>query len=479
MVRLLLTNRKGSTGRAGATRATTILVGVAFLLATTLAMASKRPKPTIAAPLPPDLLMDGGRKLSFERSFSLEREVKPKRSFWTRVVDVIAGEPDFHYLVSPYSVVTDSKGRIIVTDVAAAGVHIFDFDQQKYKFISRRDAGKDPMLTPQCAAVDAQDNIYVTDSQSGKIFVFDANGKYRRAIGSLKGGEGYFKRPTGIAVDSAAQRIYVSGHAAQQDLRHGYAGQRAADDRQDGHRRRRVQLSHRVAVARAGSGGGRCHEFPRAGVRPLRARSATPSANRETARDGSFVRKGSASTPNRISTSSTGSGAWCRSSTSRGNCCITSAGREPGRSSFNCRPDCRSTITIASTWWIPSTGASRCFTTTGSRRRRTRQKPSHDNGVFSRYCLASFFIVAQSVCGSPAAETCWACTTCRCPVARPSIRREAWAALSAMLRTADWAATHRYGTRSCRRNPTCLTAARPIPTWATLSPRWVSPAVCA
>ena len=67
-------------------------------------------------PSAPDLLMDGGRKLSFERSFSLEREVKPKRSFWTRVVDVVAGEPDFHYLVSPYSVTTDSRGRIIVTD---------------------------------------------------------------------------------------------------------------------------------------------------------------------------------------------------------------------------------------------------------------------------------------------------------------------------------------------------------------------------
>jgi len=29
-------------------------------------------------------------------------------------------------------------------------------------------------------------------------------------IGSLKGGEGFFKRPTGIAVDSAAQHIYVT-----------------------------------------------------------------------------------------------------------------------------------------------------------------------------------------------------------------------------------------------------------------------------
>jgi DNA-binding beta-propeller fold protein YncE len=215
MVRLLLEARsRWSFGSGRTVAAPTVFLAFFFaiLLATFLAppaVAAKRTKEMVK-PSAPDLLLDGGRRLSFERSFSLEREVKPKRSFWTRVVDVIAGQPDFHYLVSPYSVVTDSHGRIIVTDVAAAGVHIFDFEQQKYKFLSRRDVRKDPMLTPQCVAVDTQDNIYVTDSQSGKIFVFDANGKYRRVIGSLKGGEGYFKRPTGIAVDSAAQRIYVT-----------------------------------------------------------------------------------------------------------------------------------------------------------------------------------------------------------------------------------------------------------------------------
>ena len=186
-----------------------LLLTSVTLLAGLPLWASKKPKATPLPP-PPDLLMDGGRKLSFERSFSLEREVKPKRSFWTRVVDVIAGEPDFHYLVNPYSIATDSRGRIIVTDPGAYGVHIFDFTQQKYKFLSRRENEKDALLSPQCVAVDAQDNIYVTDSSAGKIFVWDANGKYRRAIGSLKGGEGYFKRPTGIAVDSAAQRIYVT-----------------------------------------------------------------------------------------------------------------------------------------------------------------------------------------------------------------------------------------------------------------------------
>src|SRR5271166_5550553 len=163
-----------------------------------------------AEPAPPELLLEGGRKLTYERSFGSEREVKPKRGFWNRLVDFVAGEPDFKNLVRPYSIAVDSHGRIIVTDPGLGGVHIFDFAQQKYKFIERRDKGKDPMLGPQCVAVDAQDNIYVTDSETGKIFIFNSGGKYERVIGSLKGGEGYFKRPTGIAVDSAAQRIYVT-----------------------------------------------------------------------------------------------------------------------------------------------------------------------------------------------------------------------------------------------------------------------------
>lgn len=157
-----------------------------------------------------EMSLDGGRRLTWEHSFKSESEVKPNRGFWNKVVDVIAGSPEYHFLVRPYSVVADSRGRLIVTDPGASGVHIFDFVQRKYKFIERREKSKDPMTTPQCVAVDAQDNIYVTDSDAGKIFVFEPSGKYVRAIGSLKGGEGYFKRPTGIAVNSMAQRIYVS-----------------------------------------------------------------------------------------------------------------------------------------------------------------------------------------------------------------------------------------------------------------------------
>ena len=156
----------------------------------------------------PELELTGGRKLRYEGSISSEKQVRSPHRFWGRLLDAVAGEPDYHALINPYSVVTDSQGRIIVTDPGAAGIHIFDFTQHKYKFIARQ-KDKDGLESPQCVAVDAADNIYVTDSQSGKVFVFDANGKFQQVIGSVKG-EGYFKRATGIAVDSQAQRIYVT-----------------------------------------------------------------------------------------------------------------------------------------------------------------------------------------------------------------------------------------------------------------------------
>lgn len=178
------------------------------LAAPTLGLASSKPKPATPVAVPV-LKLDGGRRLRYEGSFTSQREAEGKRGFWKKLVDVVAGAPEFRSMVRPYSVVTDSHNRIIVTDPGVRGIHVFDFEQQKYKFLSHPE-GKDALRAPQCVAVDKQDNIYVTDSDAGKVFVFDAGGKLRHVIGSLKGGEGFFKRPTGIAVDSDAQRIYVT-----------------------------------------------------------------------------------------------------------------------------------------------------------------------------------------------------------------------------------------------------------------------------
>lgn len=183
------------------------MAGILLLLAQAGAAPKTKPLPT---PEQWIMSLDGGRSLTWEHSFRSESEVKPNRGFWNKLVDVVAGEPQFRFMVHPYSIATDSRGRIIVSDPGAPGVHVFDFTQHKYKFIEHPGRRRDGMLTPQCVAVDAQDNIYVTDSDAGQIFVFEPSGKFLRVLGKLKGGEGYFKRPTGIAVDSAAQRIYVT-----------------------------------------------------------------------------------------------------------------------------------------------------------------------------------------------------------------------------------------------------------------------------
>ena len=74
-------------------------------------LAAARSKANPAAPVTvPQLELEGGRKLRYEGSFSSEKEVKTKHSIWGRLLDVVAGEPEFHGLIAPYSVVTDSEG---------------------------------------------------------------------------------------------------------------------------------------------------------------------------------------------------------------------------------------------------------------------------------------------------------------------------------------------------------------------------------
>lgn len=158
----------------------------------------------------PELLLEGGRKLAYQRTLTSERDVRGKQGFWSKLASIVAGPPEFREMVRPYGIAVDSRGRVIVTDPAISAVHIFDPAGRKYKLIERWDKSKDPMIAPQGVAVDEKDNIYVTDSEAGKVFVFDSQGKTRKVFGSLKHGEGYFKRPTGIAIDRETHRVYVT-----------------------------------------------------------------------------------------------------------------------------------------------------------------------------------------------------------------------------------------------------------------------------
>src|SRR5512133_164185 len=91
-----------SSGLVRNLRAAVMWVFVLALLVPSLE-AYKR-KETPAQPAPPDLLLEGGRKLTYERSFSSEREVRKKPGFFGKILNVIAGEPDMHAMIRPGSI---------------------------------------------------------------------------------------------------------------------------------------------------------------------------------------------------------------------------------------------------------------------------------------------------------------------------------------------------------------------------------------
>jgi DNA-binding beta-propeller fold protein YncE len=192
-----------------------LLLAGALLLSPAPAFALDRSKTPADKPRP-ELLLEAGRKLTYQQSIQSERDVANKQGFWSKLAGIVAGTPEFREMVRPYGIAVDSRGRVIVTDPAISAVHIFDFAEHKYKLIDRWGKNKDPMIAPQCVAVDEKDNIYITDSEAGKVFVFDPKGKTRKVFGSLRGGEGFFKRPTGIAIDPETHRVYVTDTLADQ-----------------------------------------------------------------------------------------------------------------------------------------------------------------------------------------------------------------------------------------------------------------------
>lgn len=149
----------------------------------------------------------GTRVAEFVRSIDSQRDVSPQRSFWSRLVDIVAGPAPVNRMVRPYDVKTDSTGRVLVTDPGVPTVHVFDFKRKKYLHLEG--PRHNHLRSPIGVAVDAEDNIYVTDSLLGKVFVFDSRGSFRRTLGE-KGGEGIFKRPTGIAIDAANKLLYLT-----------------------------------------------------------------------------------------------------------------------------------------------------------------------------------------------------------------------------------------------------------------------------
>ena len=111
---------------------------------------------------------------------------------------------------APHQVTTDSMLRVIISDPDLRAVHVFDPKGQA-SFSILGDQGRRLRL-PAGVAVDAEDNIYIADSEAGMVLVYNQYGQFVRYIGNFHG-ENMYERPTGIAIDRKAGRLYLTDTA--------------------------------------------------------------------------------------------------------------------------------------------------------------------------------------------------------------------------------------------------------------------------
>ena len=108
---------------------------------------------------------------------------------------------------APHQVTTDSMQRVIISDPDLRAVHVFD-PKGKSSFSILGDQGRRLRL-PAGVAADAEDNIYIADSEAGMVLVYNQYGQFVRYIGNSYG-ENMYERPTGIAIDRKAGRLYLA-----------------------------------------------------------------------------------------------------------------------------------------------------------------------------------------------------------------------------------------------------------------------------
>ncbi len=113
------------------------------------------------------------------------------------------------YLMRPYGLSVDLDGRLYIVDQGGPRITAVNLASKEVHHFGYR--GSDALVMPVGIATDASGKVYVTDSGARRVNVYDRTGKFLSPLGK----EGFFTRPTGIAVDRGTGRILVldtAGH---------------------------------------------------------------------------------------------------------------------------------------------------------------------------------------------------------------------------------------------------------------------------
>jgi len=190
------------TGRGLAGALLIFLAGV--LLAGCATAPEKTAQTRLVWPPPPQQA-----RIKFIRSISSEDAVGHDTTFSEHIVNFLGGEkPKQGQMVEPMGVVASDDGqRLYVSDFSRSQVYVFDFGNRKFHAI-------EPLHRPVGVALDADENLYVVEQELKGVSVYDRTGKKLRFIT-----DDSIERPTGIAVDRKAGKLYVvdTGHTKSKE----------------------------------------------------------------------------------------------------------------------------------------------------------------------------------------------------------------------------------------------------------------------
>jgi DNA-binding beta-propeller fold protein YncE len=137
-------------------------------------------------------------RIQYLYSFHEPMDLGIKPSLGRRFLDILAGEEKAG-MIRPYAVSVHEQ-KILVADPGGHAVHLFDVARRKHMAILG--TGDEPLVSPVGVAL-SESRVYVADSAMGKLFLFDHKGVLIKSISNLQ-------RPTGLAYDHAANRLYVA-----------------------------------------------------------------------------------------------------------------------------------------------------------------------------------------------------------------------------------------------------------------------------
>ena len=176
-----------------------LLAGTLALLAGCATGPQKSAETRLVWPPPPQQA-----RIEFVRTISNEDAVGHDTTFSEHIANFLGGEkPREGQLVEPMGVASSDDGqRLYVSDFARSEVFVFDFGNRKFHAI-------EDLHRPVGVALDADENLYVVEQELKGVSVFNRDGKKLRFIT-----DDSIERPTGVAVDRKAGRLYVvdTGH---------------------------------------------------------------------------------------------------------------------------------------------------------------------------------------------------------------------------------------------------------------------------